>query len=123
MGVLPAFWITRKSVWSDILLWQLGQVVKKLLGLLCFSQLCLDVPVALVGFHHCNCKVDERFDSALICSCCCDISVDIGCISLWVNSTSSLRKEYSKCMCTFTVKFGFEVGLDESPPCKYQILL
>ena len=73
MGVLPAFWIIRTKSGSDTLLWQqLGLVVKKLLGLFCFSQLCLDVPVravandtGMVGFHR-NCKVDERFHSALI---------------------------------------------------------
>ena len=105
-------------MWSDILLWQqLGEVVKKLLGLFCFSQLCLDVPVravandtGMLGFHR-NCKVDERFDSARMCSCCCDISVGIGCISLRVNS-GRLRKEYNKCMCTFTVLSNLVLDLD-----------
>jgi len=46
----------------------------------------------MVGFDR-NCKVDERFDSALIYSCCCcDISVGIGCISLWVYSSRPSKR-------------------------------
>ena len=71
MGVCLSFGSSERKELA--FLWQLGEVVKKLLGIFCFSQFCLDVPVrgvandtGMVGFPR-NCKVDERFDGALIC--------------------------------------------------------